>query len=215
MKYVLESNNEYLQAFREDLPLTVDAIDRIIRSDFLLLREAIFAHYEINPFSTKPATNPKIKDLDFIGFIEKADVFCIQDLFRRSTYAGEVACLNIKSLLEPVRRTVYAGWASKRGLPLPYCLTAEIEAWEPPKLGTINDVRNIDWEKLSPAVLASIGANSFAQASRRANSKVKISEIYASNLMHKFLQNCAVAEGKDFLKAQDTIREYIEHQFSE
>jgi hypothetical protein len=84
-----------------------------------------------------------------------------------------------------------------------------------PQFKAIKDVHGIDWDNLPPSVLAALGANSFAQASKRADPKVKISTICNSPLMTKFLGACSTAEGKKDIRAEDTIREYIEPQFAD
>lgn len=215
MKYVLETDDELVKALREAFPMTPAAIDRIKRSDMILLREAVLAHYEINPFSLNVPANQSIRDLRFDQFEGDSDPFKIVDMFRRSQHAGEVSCLSLTNLLEPLKRSEYAKWAAKKGFPMPECLTAEMQPWEVPQFRAIKDVQDIDWDNLSSSVLAALGANSFAQASKRADPKVKISTIYNSPLMTKFLGACSIAESKKDIKAEDTIREYIEPQFSD
>ncbi|HUD00808.1 MAG TPA: hypothetical protein VMR37_00610 [Rhabdochlamydiaceae bacterium] len=215
MKYVLETDDELVKALREAFPMTPAAIDRVKRSDMLMLKEAVLVHYEINPFSVNVPANQKIRDLRFDQFAVDGDPYQIVDLFRRSQHAGEVACLSLTNILEPLRRLEYAKWAAKKGLPLPECLTAEMQPWEVPQFRVVKDVQGIDWDNLPPSVLAALGANSFAQASKRADPKVKVPTIYRLQIMKKFLGDCAVAESKDAVKAEDTIREYIEHQFAD
>lgn len=213
MTYVLKSDNKLLKVFREALPLDTESENRIIRCDILRLRECILCHYEINCFSKNRVESEEIKNLDFHAFSEQADPYFLLDSFRRSIRAGEVVCVDVKDIEEFVRRKDYAQWSANKGVPLPRCLTANIKPWEMPSFTTVRDVQSIDWNNLSPSVLAAFGANSFAQASKRADAKVKKSMIYKSPLMRKFLGDCAVAEAKEAPKAEDTIREYIEPQF--
>jgi hypothetical protein len=215
MKYALEHDSELLKAFREEFPMNQAAIDRIKRTDIFNLQEVVLAHYEINSRTNQPLKNEKLKGIDFQRFIEEVDVFSIVHLFRLSFAASEVKLLKVYGILEPVRTKDYVEWAAKKGLPLPECLTAEIQPWELPKFRVIKDVQRIDWDNLPPSVLAALGANSFAQASKRADPKVKVPSIYRLQIMKKFLGDCAVAESMDAVKAEDTIREYIEHQFAD
>ena len=205
MSYALVSENKCLKSLRKKYPLNQEAIDLIIRSDFSPLNELVLGHYEINPFT--------IEYSSFEKFEETTDSFRIIELFRRSAYLKQVECLSIWGQREPVRRQDYVEWAAKKGFPLPGYLVQQVIAWEPPLLGTVEDVKKIDYGKFSPSVLAAFGANIFAQAAKRADPKTKISTIYQSQLMQKFLANCSVAEGSDKAKAQSTIRKHIQLQF--
>jgi hypothetical protein len=211
MRYTLEHESELLKAFRETAPLNQHVIDRIQRSDFLYLKEAILAHYEINPFDRSLPQDEHLKHYDFTRFAEEADVFHLVDLFRRTLHAGEVSYVK-EELHEPVLRTDYVKWATKRGLELPKCLSEDISPWEPPTLRTVEDAKKLPYDQMPLSVKACMHANLVANMTKQIKPKVTVSDVYHSRPVQTFLDLCAKLEGKD-IKAEDTFRGYVEHQF--
>lgn len=212
MKYALEHDNELLKAFRDEFPMDQAASDRIKRSDILSLQEAVLAHYEINSRTDRPLKNKALEGIDFFRFINEVDIFGIVDSFRRSLAAGTVERLNVYGLLEPVKRTVYANWATEKGLALPECLTGKIIPWEPPALVTVEDAKGLPYDKMPLSVIACVQANLIAQMHKRSKPKIKRSEVYNSQAMQSYLKLHATVDGKE-IKVEDTIRGYIDHQF--
>ena len=239
MEYALKSDNEDLKKFRERFPLDEDAVKVIQQMDSFLLQEIVFAHYEINPFMGEEVevdeldwwkyidvTVPLLENFTLEEFKDDVDEFSVFELFKRSFYPERIAepmrrngdyMKKYVSFSEIVKKKDYVGWAIKKGLPLPDCLCAEVTSWKPPELKNVAAVKNIPFEKLSFSVLESLGANAIAQILiRKAQKKhetAKISSVSRSNLLSKFVEECALAEGKP-LKSNDTIRDYIEKQFS-
>jgi hypothetical protein len=211
MTYVLKSNNELLKTLREELPLDEVAIDRIKRNDVLHLREAVLAHYEINPFYKGPLKDI-LSGVNFDKFVNLGDHFTIVDSYRRSNELTKDLFLDSKSILEPVSKTIYVKWACEKGYPLPLFLTEAVIAWKPPALLSVDDVKLLPFEDMSPSVLACIHSNAVAQMYRRSKPSIKISEVYNSPSVQQYLKVVATVEGKE-IKAEDTIRGYVEHQF--
>lgn len=235
MGYCLESDNENLAWFREHMPLDEKAKQQLLRSSVLVLREAIFAHYEINPFclpdypqgiDKTSLENDLIRSPSgsFIGldplffrfptFVEMVDwnSHRLVDCVHRGILNGEITFLNAKYSERLIKKEDYAQFFANKGIPLPEFLTKQIERWEPLKLGTTEDVKKIDFPKLSPSVKRAIVMNIIAQLNRQINSKIKISEVLNSQSARKFLELCSKAENGKVL-SDDTIREYIEDQF--
>ncbi len=164
---------------------------------------------DLHEFFSRLNIHPKL--LEFKTFVDMVDYCCcgLTDGFLAKDHKDK----NVnRPKDELISKEEYVKFSMSQNLSLPSFMKEKVPVWDP-KLATILDVKKIDYDNLSPSVLASLGCNVFAQSEKRANPKIEISKIYASNLVKKFLQNCAVAEGADMAKAQDTVREYIEHQF--
>lgn len=268
MEYCLFSTDEHLAMYRKIQPIDEVGKKLIMRADSLRLREAVCAHYEINPFivpkanfsmlTKKPVKKLRIRGLginesisiqdtlqlllfisllpknhryvlnplflfeklglkkdvlDFDAFVNMVDCnnFRIADLFRRSIVAGEVKYCDYSNIDELIKKEDYILWAKKKGLPLPLFIIEQVGCWNTPEMNVISDVSKINFNMPSP-VLCALGANVIAQLEMRSGKKM-ISDICNGNLMRLFLEKCKDAEKDKNIRAEDTVREYIEWQF--
>lgn len=212
MSYVLESDNKLLSLLRRSLPLDQMAIDRIKRNEVFYFREIVQAHYQINPFHPGPYSE-ELEDVNFEMFAKDGDPFSIVDSYRRSYFVRKDLFLDIKNLLEPVNKSIYVKWACEKAYPLPQYLTEGIIAWEPPALVSVEDAKALPYKDMPLSVLACMHSNIVAQTHRRTKPNLKISEVYNSPPVQQYLKLVTTAEGNKEMKAEDTIRGYIEHQF--
>ena len=228
MEYALKSDNPDLKKFRERFPLDEMALKKIQNYDSFQLQEIVYAHYEINPFvkgeeqrSRRRTRVPLLKDFSLSNFRDEVDVFLLFDSFQRSFFPKQLSESFPQTIYcgfnEIVKKSDYVAWAMEKQLPLPEYLSPKVAEWELPQLTKIAVVKAIPFDKLSFPVLIALGTNAIAQIlKRKAKQKkelVKMSDVSRSKLMAKFVEECSLAEEKQ-PKSNDTIREYIEEQFS-
>lgn len=155
--------------------------------------------------------HPMILDVKtFIDLVDSVHYGLIDGL--RADYPEKINKVTCTSKEEVIKKEIYVQFVANRGLGLPVYITECASAWEP-KLSTVSDIKKIDYKDLSNAAIACSGCNFIAQIMKRADPNIQISKVYNSKLMQDFLKQCSKAEGVDSVKAQDTVREYIEHQF--
>lgn len=203
MSYILDITNEFLDDMRTKYPMTQLVIDRVQRSSLLRLGQWVKAHYEIDPFR---CTECGLMDGSFI------DPLHIAELAMGSVQSGELDLWGYKGFADGVKKEDYAVWAGKKGFALPMYFQ-NIQSWELPVFNSLESVYRVSWNKLPAQILAALGANAIAQAKKRAASNVSISDAIRCNPMKLFVEDCGKGEKKP-KRADDTIREYIERQFS-